>query len=152
MLLDRPPAVERRITLRLLAYWEKLRSGRDMPAESDLKPEDIADLWDQCFLLHAEHFGNSNYHYSYMGDSITKAWLDGAREGDASELVSPHTARLAPIYRDIIKTGKPIINEGEFRNQQGQAVRLRQCLVPLGKDGRVEAILGSMRFKVFRLP
>ena len=39
------PAFERRIPLRLLAYWEKLRQGRPMPVERDVVPDDIRDLW-----------------------------------------------------------------------------------------------------------
>ena len=39
--------------------------------------------------------------------------------------------------------------EGEFDNTLLGTVKYRQCILPLGENGKVEAILGGMHFKVF---
>lgn len=142
-------ATERRITLRLLAYWEKLRAGRDMPAEGDVRPDDIADLWNSCFMVHIDHIDDPDYHYSYIGDNIIQAWVGELDRGDASHLVSPSAKHLCGVYSDMMASPKPIVQEGEFVNLSGHTVRFRQCFLPLGSQGRVSAVLGGMRFKLF---
>ncbi len=142
-------SMERRLTLRLLAYWEKLRAGQLMPSESYFSADDIVDMWDNCFLLHTARFPEPDYHYSHMGEEITKAWRGGLWEGDANGLVSPKTSELSVIYEQMVANPKPIVDEGEFTNLNRRMVRFRRCFLPLGENGKVSAILGGMHFKVF---
>lgn len=139
---------ERRITLQLLSYWEKLRKGRTMPQETDIDPDDIAELWENCFLVHVADLHKEGYNYTYLGDGIKKAY-QGELDAGVSGLVSPNAEKLADCYMEILNTAKPLIDEGEFTNAQGDLVKYRQCMLPLGRDGRVEAIFGGMRYKLF---
>lgn len=141
-------ASERRITLRLLAYWEKLRAGRDMPHEEDIDPDDLGDLWDSCFLIHIKDLQKDGYYYTYLGGEIKNAYLGGISEADAGGLVSPNAVKLADCYMEIMHTGRPLVDEGEFINNHGDLVKYRQCLLPLGKGGEVDAIFGGMRCKI----
>lgn len=141
-------AAERRITLRLLAYWEKLRKGRDMPTEEDVDPEDIRDLWDNCFLIHISDLHKDGYNYIYLGTEIKNAYQGGLTDADMNGMVSPNAAKLENCYTEIINTCKPVVDEGEFINGHGDLVKYRQCLLPLGKNGQVEAIFGGMRYKL----
>ncbi len=141
--------LERRITLRLLAYWEKLRQGRDMPVEEDIDPDDIKDLWDNCFLIHINDLKKDGYNFTYIGDAIVQAYRGGITEDDPDAIISPNAASISTHYTDIIANPKPIVDEGEFHNLHDEVVKYRQCLLPLGRNGKVEAIFGGMRYKIF---
>ncbi len=143
------PVNERRITVRLMAYWEKIRAGRPMPREQDVDPDIISDLWDYCFLLSVKDMGKEGYQYTYLGSEIKKAYQGGLSETDTGGLISPNADRLADCYMEIIHTKAPVVDEGEFRNSVGDMVKYRQCLLPLGEDGAVKAVFGGMRYKIF---
>lgn len=147
---DHFSSAERRLTLRLLAYWEKLRRGRPMPTEQDINPEDIADLWDNCFLVHAADLSKPDYNYTYLGENISEAYKAGLSEkDDENSMCSPNASKMAKGLAKVTATGKPLLEEGEFPNLHNETVKYRQCLLPLGENGKVVAIFGGMRFKVF---
>lgn len=141
--------VERRLTIRMLSYWEKLRKERAMPRESDIDPDDLADLWDSCFLIHVRDLDKPDYNYTYLGQDIIDAYKHGLSDDDAVGLCSPNAQQLAVSFKEIIDTKTPRVEEGQFTNVRQETVKFRQCLLPLGEDGRVDAILGGMRFKIF---
>lgn len=142
-------AAERRITLRMLSYWERLRGQRDMPKEEDIDPDDLQDLWDSCFLLHVQDLGKTDYNYTYLGENIAKVLHEGA-DLDSQEVY--HATQLQALtknYHQVVLDRKPLLEEGEFQNMAGHTVKFRQCLLPLGHSGKVLAIMGGVRFKVF---
>jgi hypothetical protein len=148
MILNQPLGSERRITLRLLAYWEKMRAGRPMPSEKDIRPGDVQDLWDNCFLIQVANPPRKS-DYKHLGDAIRRAYLGGDLEDHDPRLISMDPAELEAHYERIITTKEPVVDEGEFRNPFNETIRYRQCLLPLGENGRVKAIFGGMRFRVF---
>ena len=141
--------MERRVTLRLLAYWEKMRRDRAMPDVPDINSADLEDLWDSCFLVHIPDPAQEDYHYSYLGQAIREAYRFGEAKGDSQELVLPVIGKLATGYNKVRATAKPLLEEGEFRNLSNQLVRYRQCLLPLGEKEEVRAIFGGMLFRIF---
>ena len=146
--MQEPSPLERRITLRLVAYWEKMRNGRPMPTENDINPEDIEDLWDYCFLIHVADLDKPDYGYIYLGDAIISAYQEGLSAEDLGGIVSLHPSKLARSYHKVISSQRPVIEEGEFPNLAGNIVKYRQCLLPLGGNNKVDAIFGGMRYKV----
>lgn len=142
-------AIERRITLRLLSYWEKLRGTRIMPTEEDIDPDDLQDLWDHCFLIHVADLNKPDYNYTYLGEAIAQAYTGGFPDDHESGMVSPNASKLSNCYAQIIATHKPVVDEGEFTNLHNELVKYRQCLLPLGTQDNVVAIFGGMRFKIF---
>jgi len=143
------PPIERRITLRMLAYWEKLREGRDMPGEHDINRDDIADLWDSCFLIHTRNLREHDYNYTYLGQKILDAYEHGLSEDSANGIVSPNASKLSGSFSKVMEENKPLTEEGEFTCELLGTVKYRQCFVPLGEHGQVDAILGGMHFKIF---
>lgn len=135
---------ERRITLRLLAYWEKKRAGRPMPTEVDMDPADIADLWENCFLAHTRDIGKPGYNFTYLGKAIEDVYHEGLESG--GEPLFPNMDELADGYKQVIATRQPLVVESELTNPHGDHFKYRQVLLPLGESGRVEAIFGGMRF------
>lgn len=142
------PPKERRITLRLLAYWEKLRQNRPMPDETDINPDDISDLWDSCFLVHVKDLDKPDYNYTYLGEAISSAYFHGIAKSSTG-MASPNAGNMSAGYAKVIETLKPLIEQGEFINHNQETVKYRQCLLPLGKDGKIEAIFGGMHYKIF---
>lgn len=147
---DIKSGIERRVTLRLLSYWEKLRAGRAMPSEQDIDPEDLPDLWDSCFLLHVADINKPDYNYTYLGSAIADAYQHGLVHGTNSGIVSPNAKDLGASLSKVVSTCKPLMEEGEFLNLHQDVVKFRQCLLPLGTDGNIEAIFGGMTFKIFQ--
>ena len=148
-MIEHASGIERRITLRLLSYWEKLRKGRPMPTEQDINPEDIQDLWDNCFLIHVTDLSKSDYNYTFLGEAIAEAYNHGIADEQSGGMISPNAGKLTTSFRQIMETAKPLTEEGEFRNIRQEMVKYRQCLLPLGGDGKIEAMFGGMTFKIF---
>jgi hypothetical protein len=142
-------ATERRITLRLLAYWEKLRAGRAMPSKDDIKSEDLHDLWENCFIVQVPTHRQTDFNYTHLGDAIRRAYLGGELDEDVKKLASLNAAWLEESHEQLQDKCEPLVQEGEFRNFYNEIIRYRQCLLPLGENGKIEAIFGGMRYKIF---
>lgn len=141
--------MERRINLRLLGYWEKLRGTRQMPAESEFHPEDINDLWNDCMLVKVGGPGKPDT-YSYMSPGIIELYRSDLKEEEKGSLIALQSPQIILGCKKVAESGRPVVHEGEFYNNHNELVKFRLCLLPLGEHGQVTAILGGMRFKVFR--
>lgn len=142
------PHVARRITLRLVAYWEYVRGTRHMPAEGDINPDDIEDLWDNCFLVHTKDLHQPGYRYTHMGHHVAAMCTAGLGNDTNESLERFHTSHLSRHFQKVIDTGKPVIEEGGMTNALGHTVLYRQCLLPLGNGTQVDAVLGAIRYKI----
>lgn len=142
--------MERRITLRLLGYWEKLRGERMMPTEQDIDPDDLDDLWDNCMLVHTSDIEKSDYNYTYMGEALKDIYKEGVSDTEQGALSALNAGALKSGCQKVIDTKKPLIDEGEFANLHNEIVKYRLCLLPLGEADDVQAVFGGMRFKVYK--
>ena len=142
------PTIERRVPLRLLAYWEKLRRGRPMPSERDLVPEDISDLWDNCFLIPVQNIPPSSYRYSYIGRNIMEVYGGAPPTNDMTKAITP-PAGVIDVCMTVLQNRKPLIESGEFTRHDNRVVKYRQCLLPLGEGDEVRVIFGALHLKVF---
>src|SRR5262245_24697363 len=102
---------ERRVTLRLVAYWEKLRGDRPMPSEDEINPDDLADLWDYCFLIHV-HQNMSGYRFNYLGSALVDAYQGPLSEKESGRMITPDPAGHARNFAKVLKTRQPLIEEG----------------------------------------
>ena len=144
------PVAEKRITFLLLSYWERLRKGRLMPTEADIDPENLQDLWDYCFLVHVKDLGKPDYNYTYLGSAL-KAAYQGELAGDMlPDIATINASKITGTFAKVIESAKPLHDEGEFMNLHNDIVKYRQCLLPLGENGQVDAVFGGMRFKIFK--
>jgi hypothetical protein len=137
--------MERRITLRLLAYWERLRVSAAMPAEDDLDPGDIADLWENCFLIHTAKFNKGGYKFSYLGRAIEEVYKP-EESPDERNVKGAEYQMLTEGYEEVLATKKPLVTEGVVTNNHGDSFKYRQVLLPLGRGGQVQAVFGGMRY------
>lgn len=143
-------ATERRLPLRLMAYWERLRGDRLMPSENDINPDgEISDMWDDCFLIHTANIHQEDYNFIYLGKNIKAALTGGIDDADTSSWQSLNVKRMAPDLQQVIERAAPVVHEGEMVNDANQLVKFRQCLLPLGNHNKVLAIFGGMRCKIY---
>ena len=135
---------ERRLTMNLLGYWERVRGDRALPSEADINPDDLAVLWDDCFLVHTMDLQKQDYNYIYLGPHIAAMYHDGMKQ----ELEHFNASKLSKGFQKVIDTKKPVLEEGGIVNALGRTVLYRQCLLPLGEGETVNAILGGIRYKL----
>ncbi len=142
--------VERRLTDQLFGYWDKVRGGRSFPSEQEIDLADIKDIWDHCFLIQLKKSGETvDYRYIYIGESIKEAYGDDLTgQSVYSKLVSAEAAAVVSKFHKVLDTLSPVFDESEFVNLQGNTIKYRQCLLPLGaREGVVDYILGGMSWK-----
>lgn len=143
---------ERRMSGRLTRYWTKLSDGRMFPAESEVKPALISDMWDYCFIVKADNScKKEDYKYKYLGQKIT----DSYSRGDLKNTVVNALANLNPGFLDqeyekVLAWKRPVICNSENTIGAKKIIRFRQVLLPLGDDGvNINAILGCMTYRIY---
>jgi len=138
----------------LRAHWESLKGGRDMPREDEIDPDDIASIWDSCFLISIDDVMHRlGYRYSYLGTKLIEAYGDDINNPEiVMNLLSTDNstnARLVENFNDVLATKTPHFDEAAFVNLKRLNVRYRISLFPLGNNGDVTHIIGCMRWRVY---
>ena len=120
-----------------------------MPTLEEFNPDDLRDLWGSCFIIHAAEIHKSNGQYAYLGQNIVNAHDKSTIKEGCGNMISPSADQSKSHFMTVAQSGKPLLDEGEFSNANGELVKYRQCLLPLGTEGNIEAVFGGMSFKVF---
>lgn len=148
-----PQGQERRITQRLMSYWTELKGNRPFPDETEIKPEELQDIWDSCFLVTVARKNNSlRFQYSYLGEAILEAYGSGDMTGQEvyADLMDASHKEILEKFHAVVNGGEPVSLESEFTNRQNVLIKFRQCLMPLGNgSGEITYILGGMKWKAF---
>lgn len=136
---------EKRINKRLLAYWNSLKEpGNDVPKKAALNPEDIADVWDNCFILDAR-----TGKYSFLGKNIM-AICEGQSllvKDLYSNLLCPVSSTIPSIIKEVAQTRQPISQESQYINPYNATIKYRRCFLPMAdKSEKVRYVLGAMRW------
>ena len=140
---------DKRITNIIINHWAEVKGEKAIAAEKDLDSNLLDDVLDNCFLIEATELVLSGKHkYIYIGKNILDAYGSRATSPKDYHDVDPLSNKIK--FQEVINLKKPVMEDGQFINQDGNVVKYRQCLVPLGKDGiNVDSIFGGMRFKIF---
>jgi hypothetical protein len=143
-------AKERRISGRLTKYWAKLSDGRMFPAEIEINPSVISDMWDYCFIVKADNScKKEDYQYRYLGQKITDAYKSELRGINIQTLVSTDPGNTDQEYEKVLAWKRPVINNSESTIGMNRVIRFRQVLLPLGDDGiNITSILGCMSYRI----
>jgi hypothetical protein len=146
---------ERRVSNQLEKFWNELRGDQEIPFERDLDISELEELWPYCFIIEitAKDDGETNYMYSYIGESIIEAYGDDLTGKSVyAHLIAPYTEDLLQKFGEVSTTKKPIADDSEFVNLQGALIRYRQGLVPFAyPDGSVGYILGAMKWRSYNV-
>lgn len=118
-----------------------------LPAPIDIDSDEIADMWDDCFLLQINNRDALEItgSYNYVGDNLRPMFIEGL--GKVAHLVSLPEEKLQDRYREMMMTNLPIVENVEEHMHEGRSIKYRQCLLPLGKNGVITHIFGGMRYK-----
>jgi len=147
-----PNTLQHRYHLQLEQYWNSLRGTRPFPLESEVNPDEISDLWPSCFLVSIDDVTRRvGYRYSYLGEELIKAYGEDANHPDTVlRLLAAANAPMARKFDEVVKYGKPVIDESTFINLKHLDIKYRTCLLPLGTgDGMVTHVLGCMRWRAY---
>lgn len=138
---------ERRISHRLVNYWQQIKEDRPLPSADAIDSDDIADMWEDCFLvrINVHSDGEITYSYDYVGNALRPVFEEGF--GHSAHLVSLPTDKLMAMYTEMAMTNLPIVENVEEFFVDGHEMKYRQCLLPMGEEGKITHIFGGMRFK-----
>jgi hypothetical protein len=134
---------ERRLVLRLLAYWDDLRGDRDHPRADDVDAEMIGDDWAHCFLLRLAGDGPAGSRLLHVGNALLGDLPDGAPD---TLVQVPETALLhhaAGFVDQTLAKAVPVSLGGEAVLSGGRTL-FRSILLPLSDDGTtIDHLLGA---------
>lgn len=133
-------------------YWDELRGNLPFPAEDQINPDTIKEIWPYCFLISIDDVTRRlGYRYSYLGDSLIEAF--GGDSGDpaiAMQLIATSNKDIIHKFDEVVQRKRQMIDESEFMNLKNLKIKYRTCILPLGTpDGVVTHIIGLMRWRVY---
>jgi hypothetical protein len=140
---------ERRLNMRLMAFWWDRRADRRFPSIEDFDPDELSDVWSHCFALDPREPCEQSP-FRYVGDSI--AVHSGISDGEITlDEVSRNSLldHATRNVKDVISQRVPVIHSGQFVNEDGETVMFRSILLPLSKDQRsIDCVVGGARCKI----
>jgi hypothetical protein len=141
---DLPAGSERRLVLRLLAYWRDLQREQEYPSCAAIDPDKISDMWRNSFVL--ETVGNEN-------DPLFRTFGDEIAGYCGVNLIGKHVSETPPntlaakaveYFGEVLEKGTPISRGGEFTKDNGTLVLYRSILLPMSDDGEtIGGLLGG---------
>ena len=137
---------ERRLVLRLMAYWDDLRDDRRFPTMAEIDPDIIGDDWAHCYLLEAAS-PPINSSFKHVGTIFDPEMPE---HGVDTMLDCPHGTLLhaATHYLDRVLQKKVPISLGGSATLGPDPVLYRSVLLPLSEDGEtVDHVLGGANYK-----
>jgi hypothetical protein len=137
---------ERRLVLRLMAYWDDLRDEKDYPAYGDLKRETIGDDWSHCYVLRVGATPNAST-FEHVGE-LFRPDLPEAGVTQVSECPHGTLLHAATHYIDRVLTKRVPISLGGQANLGAESVLYRSILLPLSSDGHeIDYLLGAANYR-----
>ncbi len=140
---------ERRLNMRLMAYWWDRRGERRFPMLEDFDPDAVSDIWHNCFVLTpADPISRSAF--DFIGETIAEASGTGETTmtlgGLAGDTLLGHATRTVA---EVLKQKVPVISSGEFAVGDGATAVFRSILLPTSRDQmNVDHLIGGARCKV----
>ena len=142
---------ERRLNMRLMAFWWDRRADRRFPSVEDFDPEELSDVWTHCFTLTPEEPCDQSA-FRYVGDTIAAA--SGLTQ---TEITVDHVSKNSLLdhatrnVNEVLAQQVPVIRSGEFVNEDGETVMYRSILLPLSQDQEtINCVVGGARCKIKR--
>ncbi len=132
----------------LHAYWDRKRTGRDMPSRSDIDPLDIPRILPNLILFDIEP-GSRRLKVRLVGTAIvelygadyTGRYLDEIDFGDRRE-------QILQDYAVALEQRCPSVSNHLFWNLRGTHIGVERLILPLSDDQKdVNMLLAGIAFK-----
>ena len=142
---DLPQELERRLVLRLLAYWRSVLNGRAFPSFAEIDPGRIADIWPHCFVVELAGERREPVFRAFGRDLAmhANASLIGRRVAEAptDSLLAVASAQVA----EVLDKGVPVSRGGGYPGTNRSTILYRSILLPMSDDGKsINGLLGAV--------
>jgi hypothetical protein len=140
---------ERRLNMRLMAYWQALRGEESHARVDHFDPDAVAGLWPHCFTIVPAANPNPAT-FVHVGDAI--AADSGLPAGGLVVEDVPANTLLGKALHsmaEVLKVKYPIVDSGEFTDHLGRPSLYRSILLPLSDGcGAIALLVGGARCRV----
>jgi hypothetical protein len=135
------------VHMALFYVWQRNRSGRAMPAESDVDFEDLAPILSHIGLVDVLDDRHC-FRYRHIGPWSTALLSSDAGEEDIDETSSaPHLAWLHDLYAEVARRHAPVYSECVYRAENTRRIWTMRLVLPLGGPGdAVDSLIYSVSF------
>ncbi len=135
---------ERRLIMRLMAFWWDRKSDRRFPTLEDFDPEALSDIWPHCFTLVA-HDPPQKSVFRFIGNAVAESL--GNTEGKITidgltkDSLLDHATRNID---EVLEQKVPLVTSGESFDPGGNAIVYRSILLPLSSDQEtIDSVVGG---------
>ena len=132
----------------LFEHWNKLRGTRAYPMMNELDPAYLGQVWRSCFIVGCSNDEKVSWYYLHKGEELATAEKN---EPEIYNYFFNNTKKpIERLYREVVESGRPLIDKSELVDSKNHVVRFRRCLLPLdGGNGKATYIVGCLRWKKF---
>ncbi len=141
-------AGERRLTILLMGHWQETRNDRRCPSARVFRQAVPPDLLADCFVFLPDETADGGRLHD-IGAALARSSGIAATSLALSEV--PHNTLIGTAAKWLgraLETGVPIVDEGEYQDQEGNRSLYRATLLPLEDEkGEIAQVLGGARCK-----
>lgn len=145
---------EKRLTTRLITYWEQTKGSLDFPAFAQLNPAALEGVWDNCLALKTQPSvaDKRSYTYVHCGETITQA----IGKNMVGQTLSTNMrffpgAKIIKRIDEVVAQASPtpLLDDGQFVNDNGKVIKYRACLLAFGANGAVSHVVIGVSWRAF---
>ncbi|HET7123219.1 MAG TPA: PilZ domain-containing protein, partial [Bradyrhizobium sp.] len=133
----------------LASYWDQLAAGRAFPAFTEFNPEASGHDPKQLVVWNIEGAGRLlKFRALYQGENVAEVF-NSRWAGKTMEQVVPMSLRRITLdaARECAASGCLIYAIFSTVDANDQRIDCERLLLPFGRDGKVEQLLGSLQLK-----
>ncbi len=133
----------------LASYWDQLAAGRAFPAFTEFKPDASSHDPKQLVVWNIEGAGRLlKFRALYQGENVAEVF-NSSWAGKTMEQVVPMSLRRITLdaAKECVASGCLIYAIFSTVDANDQRIDCERLLLPFGRDGKVEQILGSLQLR-----
>lgn len=142
---------ERRLSVRLLDYWNELRGDRRYPSPDNIQFEEVPELAEFGFTMSIGE-GGASPQIHYLGSEL-KAHINMFHAGGTAQDPDNKALSLAlndaiRRYAEVTERQGPVAFESDSFDVPGTQFAYRAIMLPFSRDNeRIDFVLGAIRYK-----
>lgn len=144
---------EKRMVVRLQAFWDRMRGQNDVPLSTGFSGNALEDIWQSCLTIKVTTTKEKNLYFcEHVGSQLKQALGKDLKDKYFS---SYETGGI--VGRDFIKvldesisTKKCVVSQGQFINPQSKVVKYRDCILPFkNNDNQIDMLIIGISWRSF---